>query len=140
MLLSFLSGPMLTTTPTVWVVDDDEDDQLLIRSAFNNASINVLTLNDGDELLPKLTASDALPRLILLDINMTRQNGFETLKQLRSLPAFVDLPIVMLTTSSDAADRKRCLELGADAFLTKPLNYNQLATLIKQLTQKWALS
>ncbi len=133
---------MLATTPTVWVVDDDEDDQMLIHSAFGKASINVLALNDGDELLPQLELIefDERPRLILLDINMTRQNGFETLKALRSTPGFADLPVVMLTTSSDAADRKRCLELGADAFLTKPLNYDQLATLTRQLTQTWALS
>lgn len=126
--------------PTVWVVDDDEDDQLLIRSAFNKASINVLTLNDGDELLPKLTQSEVLPRLILLDINMTRQNGFETLKELRSLPDFADLPVVMMTTSSDAIDRNRCLALGADAFLTKPYDYDQLASLTEQLAQTWELS
>lgn len=126
-------------TPTIWVVDDDEDDQLLIRSAFGSASINVLALSDGDQLLPKLIESDELPRLVLLDINMTRQNGFETLRQLRSAPNFVNLPVIMLTTSSDESDRRRCLALGADQFLTKPPSYDQLAALAQNLSQQWKL-
>lgn len=141
MLFRLLYYPMPTTnTPKLWVVDDDEDDQIMIRSAFNHASINVLTLDDGDQLLPHLQASDELPRLILLDINMTRQNGFETLRQLRSVPAYRDLPVVMLTTSSDEVDRQQCLALGANAFITKPPVYEQLTRLAHQLSQQWALA
>ena len=131
-----------TTTPTVWVVDDDEDDQLLIRSAFfeGEPSVKVLLLHDGDELLPKLSQSDQLPRLILLDVNMTRKNGFETLKELRSVADFGDLPVVMLTTSSADEDRRRSLALGANQFLTKPLSYERLKELAQELSQEWALS
>lgn len=128
--------------PTIWIVDDDEDDQLFIRTAFLNSrpSINVLTLGDGDELLPKLSKCAVLPRLILLDINMPRKNGFETLEELRSVPDFVDLPVVMLTTSSDEEDRKRSLALGANHFLTKPLTQSQLRQLAQELSHQWELS
>lgn len=127
---------------TVWVVDDDEDDRLFIRSAFadTHQPISVLTLADGDQLLPKLAACSKLPQLILLDINMTRQNGFDTLKQLRNTPTFAHLPVVMLTTSSDASDKQRSIALGANQFMTKPSNYNQLVTLVKGLTEQWALA
>ncbi|GAB3225812.1 response regulator [Spirosoma arcticum] len=130
------------TTPTVWIVDDDEDDQLLIGSAFleGEPSVKVLTLNDGDELLPKLSQSDQLPRLILLDVNMTRKNGFDTLSELRQLPDFADLPVVILTTSSDEEDRRRSLALGANHFLTKPLSYEQLKELAQKLSREWELS
>ena len=128
--------------PTVWVVDDDEDDRLFISSAFEDTQcpISVLTLADGDQLLPKLASCHTLPRLILLDINMGRQNGFDTLTQLRSTPTFAHLPVVMLTTSSDSYDLQRSLALGANQFMTKPANYNQLVVLAQGLTEQWALA
>ena len=128
-------------TPSVWIVDDDEDDQLFIRSAFEDGtpSISVLSLSDGEELLPQLAESDELPRLILLDINMPRKNGFETLKELRSVAEYAHLPVAMLTTSSDEEDRQRCLDLGANLFLTKPLTYQHLRELAQQLSRQWAL-
>ena len=131
-----------STTPTVWVVDDDEDDRLFIRSAFIDAHppVAVLTLTDGDELLPLLIQCGELPRLILLDVNMPRKNGFETLSELRQLPDFADLPVVMLTTSSDEEDRQRSLALGANRFLTKPLSYGQLRELAQALSREWELS
>lgn len=142
MAFHFSTGIMLNTTPSVWVVDDDEDDQIFIQSAFEDIDkeIFVLPLTDGDQLLPRLTNCDKLPQLILLDINMTRQNGFDTLAQLRNTSAFAHLPVVMMTTSSDNADRQRSLALGANQFLTKPANYNQLVNLVKDLTEEWALA
>lgn len=130
------------TIPTVWIVDDDEDDQLFIRSAFINGQppVAVLTLSDGDDLLPTLAQCHELPRLILLDVNMPRKNGFDTLKELRQTPTFADLPVVILTTSSDEGDRKRSLALGANHFLTKPLNYEQLRALAQELSREWALA
>jgi CheY-like chemotaxis protein len=141
--LSSLLRPVTQrTTPTVWIVDDDEDDQLLIRAAFleGEPSVKVLMLHDGDELLPKLSQSDQLPRLVLLDVNMPRKNGFDTLSELRQLPDFADLPVVMLTTSSANEDRQRSLALGANHFLIKPLSYEQLKELAQKLSREWELS
>lgn len=124
---------------SIWVVDDDEDDRLIIRAAFSDTqrSIQIRTLTDGDQLLPQLTNCDTLPRLILLDINMARQNGFDTLAQLRSMPIFAHLPVVMLTTSSDVSDQQRSLALGANQYLTKPASYDQLVILLEGLTEQW---
>ncbi|GAB2575180.1 response regulator [Spirosoma areae] len=128
-------------TSTVWVVDDDEDDQLLIRSAFENGKppVSVLTLNDGAELLHKLAECAELPHLILLDINMPIKNGFETLKELRNIPAYAHVPVVMLTTSSAENERKRALALGANQFLTKPLSFDHLGQLAQKLREQWKL-
>lgn len=131
----------LPATPVVWVVDDDEDDQLFIRFAFNAVlgAVQVKTLNDGDQLLTQLLHCDQLPGLILLDINLARQNGFDTLSQVRSIPSFATLPVVMFSSSSDAADEQRCMALGANQYLTKPGGYNQLVQLVKSLSEEWAL-
>ncbi len=128
-------------TSTVWVVDDDEDDQLFIRSAFANGEqpIEVFSLSDGSELLPKLSECVELPGLILLDINMPRKNGFETLTELRAVPAYADIPVVMLTTSAEEKERSLSLALGANQFLTKPLSYDQLKSLAKELSDEWNL-
>lgn len=141
MAFHFSTGFMLENTPSVWVVDDDEDDRIFIQSAFDDTetSIGVLTLNDGDQLLPRLADCDKLPRLILLDINMTRQNGFDTLVQLRNTSTFAHLPVVMMTTSSESSDCQRSLALGANQFLTKPATYKQLVSLVKELTERWRL-
>ena len=130
-----------TLESTVWLVDDDEDDQRFICSAFLDGapSIQVRTLDDGEELLPALASCEQLPRLILLDINMPRQNGFETLEALRNSPAFAHLPVIMLTTSSDNEDRQRSLRLGANQFMTKPLSYKQLRQMAHALSEQWAL-
>lgn len=124
---------------SIWVVDDDEDDRLIIRAAFSDTqrSIQIRTLTDGDQLLPQLTDCDELPRLILLDVNMARQNGFDTLAQVRSMPTFAHLPVVMLTTSSDVFDQQRSLALGANQYLTKPARYDQLVVLLAGLTEQW---
>lgn len=131
-----------TNVPLVWIVDDDEDDQLFIRAAFLNGqpAVNTLPISDGAGLLPILLKSAELPRLILLDINMPFKNGFETLKELRSISKFADIPVIMLTTSSDDADRQRCLELGANDFLTKPLRHQQLRDMAQSISEKWELS
>ncbi|GAB3999759.1 response regulator [Spirosoma daeguense] len=142
MAFHFTNNTSFTSPPAVWIVDDDEDDRLFLRSAFEDMSkpVSVLTLTDGDQLLPKLANSEALPQLILLDINMVRQNGFETLVQLRNSVSFSKLPVVMLTTSSDYDDRQRSLDLGANQCLTKPASYNQLVGMVKGLTEQWALA
>lgn len=136
-----LSSCTVPVDSSVWIVDDDEDDRLFIRSAFQRTKkpIQVRILSDGDQLIPQLVNCTELPRLILLDINMDRQNGFETLQQVRSTPTFAHLPIVMFTTSSDAADQQRSFALGANQYLTKPSRYDQLIALAEDLTEQWAL-
>ncbi|GAB2585069.1 response regulator [Spirosoma areae] len=142
MAFHFSTNATVPTSPAVWVVDDDEDDRLFICAAFEDTqrSIGVRTLSDGEMLLPNLAKADELPRLILLDINMARQNGFDTLAQLRNSTDFAHLPVVMLTTSTEITDRQRSLALGANQCLTKPARYEQLVSLVNQLTEQWALA
>lgn len=127
--------------PAVWFVDDDEDDRLFIRSAFEESSpsVSVLTLNNGEQLLAELSSTTGKPQLILLDLNMPGLNGFDTLSQVRAEPAYEHVPIVLLTTSTSEKDRERGLALGASDFITKPSGYLQLASLAQTLTQQWSL-
>ena len=127
--------------PTVWVVDDDADDQYLIKVAFEQfmPTLAIMQLEDGADLLRCLRSVAELPRLILLDLNMQRMNGFEALEAMRNVPAFQKIPVVMLTTSSGIEDKQKSMGLGADGFLTKPLSHQGTISMLRQLTTDWDL-
>jgi len=124
---------------TIVVVDDDADDQFLIRNVFEqtNPAIEVVTLSDGDEVLPYLNKQRVLPELVLLDLNMPRLNGIHTLIKLRQDNRFTTLPIVIYTTSSNPLERAKALASGASDFITKPSDYTDLVKLAKKLEMKW---
>ena len=131
-----------TKTPRVWIVDDDEDDQFLFETAFRQLipPVRVNLLSDGEELVSVLEQSETLPDLIILDLNMPRLNGFETLRWLRSRPLYERLPVVVLTTSSLVEDQQKALQLGANGFLTKPPALDTILTMFGILVEQWKLS
>jgi CheY-like chemotaxis protein len=126
--------------PLVLMADDDEDDCLLARNAFQASGIPGLMhfVGDGMELMNFLTGSSLLPSLILLDLNMPRKNGHQALKELKSTPAFQDIPIVILTTSQEDDDKSYCRKEGAISFITKPSSFNEWVGIMKSLTDTWA--
>ncbi|GAB3047210.1 response regulator [Spirosoma pulveris] len=132
---------LLSDAP-VWVIDDDEDDLLFIQSAFayERPAIEIRLIQDSTDLLAQLGACVDLPKLMLLDINMPRLNGFELLAQLRRLPRYAQLPIIMLTTSTDPQDRQAALGLGANDYLIKPVGQQPLRLIAQSLSQQWALA
>lgn len=97
--------------------DDDADDLELITGFFKqyNRNVNVLEFKDGREVLKFLDdfALNAMPLLIVLDINMPRLNGKETLIALRQHPQYQYIPVVMYSTSNDRRDEEFCRGLGA---------------------------
>jgi DNA-binding response OmpR family regulator len=130
---------MSTPSNCIWLVDDDEDDLMLMQAAFQNVApdVHIKTLHDGEELLPELQGTAASPSLILLDLNMARISGFEALANLRSAGPYNYLPIVMLTTSSNPADKVHSKELGASDYCTKPSNFHDLSALARDLIRQW---
>ena len=134
-----LTNAYMLNVPAVWVVDDDEDDQFLLSVAFKNFTppVPIKQLYDGEELLPNLEAAASLPQLVLLDLNMTRKNGFETLVEIRSFPKYKNLPVIVLTTSSMESDKTLSYSLGADGFLTKPHSNEDTVIMLKLLALEW---
>ena len=129
----------ISNTNTIVVVDDDADDQFLIRNVFEqtNPAIEIVTLSDGDEVLPYLSTQLALPELVLLDLNMARLNGMQTLAMLRGDKRVVSLPVVIYTTSSNPQERAKALASGASDFITKPGDYTDLLKLAQRLELEW---
>jgi len=124
---------------SIWLVDDDEDDLVLMQAAFGQVVPEVLIkrLQDGDDLLTRLETTATMPNLVLLDLNMARTGGFDALSSLRASRRFEQLPIVVLTTSTNPLDRKKSSSLGANDYHTKPDSYAELTILALKLVQQW---
>ncbi|RIV27376.1 response regulator [Fibrisoma montanum] len=131
----------MTDQPVVWVVDDDPDDQLLMAMALRQIvpSIQVRFIDDGSELILLLNELESYPRLVILDLNMPVMNGFETLEEIRNIPQYQHLPVVILTTSRNAEDKERSMALGANGYYTKPANHNQTINIVSELVRHWQL-
>lgn len=114
----------------IWIVDDDVDDLELIAQAFKDCSFDVRVFNAGQakDVIPALESTYRidLPQVILLDINMPLISGKVLLEMIRRDDRFRHIPVVMFTTSNSRKDRIECLQAGANSFLTKPVNYQQM--------------
>lgn len=124
---------------SIWLVDDDADDQYLFKKAFREANPNlqVCTLDDGNELLARLHATNEPPRVIVMDLNMSPMTGLETLEQVRLMPKFRQLPVIILSSSSSPNDINSSMGLGANEYFTKPGNFTSLVKLAGHIKEKW---
>jgi CheY-like chemotaxis protein len=138
-----IDGKMIT----ILLADDDPDDRKLTQDAFaENRLANMLhCVEDGEELMDYLhrrgrydnLRGEALPGLILLDLNMPRKDGREALKEIKANPEFRRIPIVVLTTSKAEEDIVRTYDLGVNSYVTKPVTFKSLVELIKVLGRYW---
>ena len=132
---------------TILLADDDPDDRQLTQDAFaENRLANILhCVDDGEELMDYLhrrgkydrLRGEALPGLILLDLNMPRKDGREALKEIKADPELRRIPIVVLTTSKAEEDILRSYDLGVNSYVTKPVTFRSLGELIKILGRYW---
>ncbi len=127
----------------VLVVDDVELNVKLLEAKLASEYFEVLAARSGRTALE--IADAELPDVILLDVMMPRMDGFEVCRRLKANPRTADLPVVMVTALSDAANRLSGLEAGADDFLTKPVNdialFARVRSLVrlKRMMEEWRL-
>ncbi|WP_203298838.1 response regulator [Marinobacter sediminum] len=131
----------------VLMADDDSVDQLLTKEAFEEAkALNPLFfVNDGVELMKYLRREPPytdesrypMPGLILLDLNMPKKDGRECLAEIRADPQFRHLPVIVMTTSSREEEVFSSYDLGANSFITKPVEFEKLVTQVKALNAYW---
>jgi two-component system, cell cycle response regulator len=120
-------------TARVLIVDDVELNVKLLEAKLANEYFEVLTAGNGPRALE--LAEGELPDIILLDVMMPRMDGFEVCQRLRANSRTADIPIVMVTALSDVSDRLRGLAVGADDFLTKPVNDIALFARVRSLVR-----
>lgn len=105
--------------------------QLLVFALSRVKSLRVTEADDGVDALRKLAS--ARYDIIVTDINMPIMDGLKLVKRVRSDPAHKDTPIVIITTEGSQEDRQRALQLGANAYITKPIQAPQVIATVKEL-------
>jgi CheY-like chemotaxis protein len=115
---------------------------MTVRRAVRELKIanKLVVAGDGEEALALLDQDRELPCLILLDINMPRMNGIETLKRLKACPRLRRIPVVMLTTSKDAGDRLSSFDHCVAGYMVKPVDYERFLELMRVLSLYWSFS
>lgn len=120
----------------IYLVDDDEDDRFFAKLTFQQhfSDFELICFEDGEHFLEHIRRSQAtsMPDMVFLDLNMPRMNGFDTLKALKQIDGWREIPVAVLTTSSEPSDKTKSKQLGACAFLTKPASHELLADTILQ--------
>lgn len=113
----------------ILLADDDESDRFLFKEAFLELKIKTVvhTANNGMELMDYLAEKNArLPYLIFLDLNMPLKNGLECLKEIRSNEKLKDISIAIYSTSENEKDVEETFHSGANIYITKPNNFDDL--------------
>jgi CheY-like chemotaxis protein len=114
----------------VLVVDDDARNIFALTSMLENHDMEVVSAIDGRTAIDFIRHTPDLS-LVLMDIMMPEMDGYETIREIRSDPAFRTLPILALTAKAMKGDREKCLDAGASDYISKPVNTDQLLSLMR---------
>jgi len=127
---------------SIVMVEDDEGHARLIERNIRRAGVSneILAYKNGTEALAFLMGSDGTAKnnssrslLILLDLNLPDMTGVDILTKVKSNEHLKRSPVIILTTTDDEREIKRCYDLGANVYITKPVNYESFANAIQQL-------
>jgi two-component system response regulator len=129
----------------ILIAEDDPDDRFLLQTAFEevNSTCELKFVENGVELLDFLHAEAAsdtpnrFPAFVLLDLNMPRKDGREVLAELKSSQVFQAIPVIIFSTTNNEHEMKRCYELGANSYITKPSSFERLQHTVLALCDYW---
>ncbi|EJW10774.1 Chemotaxis regulator - transmits chemoreceptor signals to flagelllar motor components CheY [Rhodovulum sp. PH10] len=118
-------------TKTILSVDDSASVRQMVQLTLQGAGYKVLQANDGADGLAKAQANAV--DMIVTDLNMPVMNGLTLIRELRKLPSYRGVPIIFLTTESDAGMKKEAKDAGATGWITKPFQQDQLVAVVKKV-------
>jgi CheY-like chemotaxis protein len=114
----------------VLVVDDDARNIFALTSLLENHEVDVISTTQGRDAIDIVRTTPDIS-LVLMDIMMPEMDGYETIRRIRGQPEFRTLPILALTAKAMKGDREKCLEAGASDYISKPVNTDQLLSLMR---------
>ncbi|MBA3664521.1 MAG: response regulator [Bacteroidetes bacterium] len=131
------------------LVEDNPDDAALTKRAFktNNISNSLIHLKNGEEALDFIFNGGTydnktfthFPKIILLDLKMPKVNGMEVLQRIKSDENTKKIPVVILTSSAEDPDIKKCYELGANSYIVKPVEFENFTKTVVELGLYWLI-
>lgn len=137
------------TSKAILLVEDNPNDEELTRMAFedNNITNPLIVTRDGVEALDYIFGTGAYagrniddqPQLVILDLKLPRVNGFQVLERIRGHEKTAYTPVVVLTTSKEDEDIIRAYRIGTNAYVRKPVDFDQFMVAVKQLGLFWLL-
>ena len=114
----------------VLLVDDDIRNTFALARLLQDTGLQVIEADNGQTALDKLEKTDGI-EIVLMDMMMPVMDGYEAMKKIREMEKYKDLPILALTAKAMREDRNRCIKAGASDYLTKPIDYNKLLSMLK---------
>lgn len=130
----------------ILIAEDDADDRFLLQAAFeeNGFTDRLQFVDNGVELMDFLSTlrgdtdnAALLPKFILLDLNMPKKDGREVLKEIKQHPNLKKIPVVIFSTTNNEQEMRRCYELGANSYITKPNSFDHLLKIVSNLRGYW---
>jgi len=129
----------------ILIAEDDIDDRFLLKSAFKENGFNdrLHFVENGVELIDYLQSilqsgiEAEMPRFILLDLNMPKKDGREVLKEIKQNPHLRQIPVIIFSTTNNELEMRRCYELGANSYITKPNSFESLIKTVSALRSYW---
>jgi len=128
----------------ILIAEDDADDRFLLQAAFEENSFKdeLHFVENGVELIQYLNKlpSDSgvkMPRFILLDLNMPKKDGREVLKEIKQNAFLRKIPVIIFSTTNNEQEMRRCYELGANSYITKPNSFESLVKTVSALRSYW---
>ncbi len=140
---------MINKTLEILLVEDNDCDAELTIHAFkkNNLGNKIIRFSDGPEALNYLNSvenqqdkmENGFPKIILLDIKLPGLSGIEVLQKIKNNPLTKNIPVVMLTSSTEQKDIKTCYELGVNSYISKPVDFEKFVETMRTLGMYWLL-
>jgi CheY-like chemotaxis protein len=120
----------MTGDSLIFVVDDDREDRQILQEYFEDIGMGerVRYFENGEQAIASLessTKTSALPKLIVLDLNMPILNGTQALRILKHDPRFKQIPVIILSTSENEEEKRKCISYGAVDYLVKPMSFDE---------------
>lgn len=130
----------------ILIAEDDADDRFLLQAAFeeNGFDDQLQFVENGLEVVQYLKdclslplSESRFPRFVLLDLNMPKKDGREVLREIKQDPQLQQIPVVIFSTTNNEQEIRRCYELGANSYITKPNSFEALVRTVAALRSYW---